>query len=67
MSILNAPTNIYVILIAIITSIISCAKYLNIIQINSFYFNRGYGQKNITKTPIENSSIAYIISIITIF
>nr|NP_150358.1 orf86 [Rhizophydium sp. 136]AAK84288.1 orf86 [Rhizophydium sp. 136] len=66
-------------MIIIITSIISCAKYLNIIQLSNFYFNSAL----ISSYPIINSSrigfnskstdlvvstsVSYIISFITIF
>lgn len=54
-------------IIVIIASVISCVRYLNIIQLSNFYFNPI--RKNIIDiSRVEiNSTISYIISIITIF
>jgi len=48
----------------IITSIISCGRYLNIIQINNFYHN---SYSNSKSSYSINPTISYIISILTIF
>ena len=52
-------------MLAIITSVISCVRYLNIIQLSNFYFNPiTFGDH--TKI-LHNSSITYVIAIITVF
>lgn len=57
-------TNFYISIIAIITSVISCVRYLNIIQLSNFYMN----PKSLADNKIVlNSIISYIISIITLF
>lgn len=59
-----STTNLIITFIAIITSIISCARYLNIIQLSNFYFSPWNKSHKINIT-ISNV-ISYIISIITI-
>lgn len=55
--------NLTISLIAIATSVISCVRYLNIIQLSNFYMN----PYNLGLNISINSIISYIISIITIF
>lgn len=60
-------------IIAIIASVISCVRYLNMIQQSNFYFYPKSWRINLTTNNINgqgeiinnNSSISYIISIIT--
>ena len=56
-------TNFTISIIAIITSVISCVRYLNIIQLSNFYMN----PKSLAFNIEINSIISYIISIITLF
>ena len=55
-----STTSLILTFIAIITSIISCARYLNIIQLSNFYFNIS---QEIKILPING--LSYIISIST--
>jgi NADH:ubiquinone oxidoreductase subunit 2 (subunit N) len=62
-----AYTNIYVAILAIITSVISCVRYLNIIQISNFKFNNIVPMAN-NRLLIQFSPLtSYIISIFTLF
>jgi len=54
------------ILIIIITSIISCSKYLNIIQLTSFNFNPLL-KINVNQISLMNPLLASLISILTMF
>ena len=53
----------FIVLLIIITSVISCARYLNIIQINLFHFSSYSNNINLSVNP----TTSYIISILTIF
>lgn len=55
-------TNFTISIIAILTSVISCVRYLNLIQLSNFYMNPYHLGLNIEINVI----ISYIISIITI-
>jgi NADH:ubiquinone oxidoreductase subunit 2 (subunit N) len=62
-----AYSNIYIAILAIITSVISCVRYLNIIQITNFKFtNFVYVPSNTLIFRLEPIQ-SYIITIITMF
>lgn len=57
-------TNMSIAIQAIVTSVISCVRYLSIIQISNFYFNPlGIAFKSVKINEFKS----YSISIITIF
>ena len=60
-------TNIYIAILAIITSVISCVRYLNIIQISNYKFNNIVPMANNTLLIQLNPLPSYIISIFTLF
>ena len=62
-----AYTNIYIAILAIITSVISCVRYLNIIQISNFKFNNIVPMAHNTLLIQFNTIPSYIISIFTLF
>ena len=62
-----AYTNIYIAILAIITSVISCVRYLNIIQITNFKFNNIVPMGHNTLLIKLNPLSSYIISLFTLF
>jgi NADH:ubiquinone oxidoreductase subunit 2 (subunit N) len=63
--VLNAlsVTNIFIAIIAVLTSVIGCVRYLNIIQISNFKLNNLSTSKEIRTDSISS----YIIAIFTTF
>jgi NADH:ubiquinone oxidoreductase subunit 2 (subunit N) len=60
-------TNIYIAILAIITSVISSVRYLNMIQISNYKFNNIVPMAK-NRLLIEKNAIpSYIISILTLF